>query len=70
MNENGLHAERIGDLTRMLTGSPAEAARVYSVTSCPRCTEIFLIAFAMFSTAMRIHPAASFSGDWLVPKPR
>ena len=33
---------------------PAEPKQLsaYSVTSEPRCTEIFLIAFAMFSTAM------------------
>ena len=32
--------------------APPKHASVYAVTSCPRCTEINLIAFAMFATAI------------------
>ena len=47
--------------------APPNVVSTYSVTSRPRCTEIFLIALAMFATATRRKPDATSSAVVAVP---
>jgi len=47
--------------------APPKQHSVYPATSCPRCTEIFLIASAMLPTAISTNPSATCSAVRVSP---